>query len=168
MTRITVRKLNEKGQETWRYQAELLERSENRILLQAQFDRPDTQVDGMLLAKGDRFLETYFTDRWYNIFEIHACTNDHLRGWYCNIGCPAEIHGDTLSYIDLALDLLVFPDGRQVVMDEEEFRELDISDQVRAQAINALEELKSHFRNRTTGNPEFDSQPAGTKPSLNE
>ena len=52
-----------------------------------------------------------------------------LRGWYCNIGKPALLDGDCLSYVDLALDLLVFPDGRQFVLDEDEFLRLDLSPQ---------------------------------------
>ena len=30
----------------------------------------------MILAKGDRFVETYYTNRWYNTFEIHAREDD--------------------------------------------------------------------------------------------
>ena len=41
------------------------------------------------LRRGDRFIETYYTDRWYNIFEIHAREDDRLKGWYCNIAKPA-------------------------------------------------------------------------------
>ena len=143
---ITVSKRNEKGKETWRYQGKLLERGENYFLLEAYFDRADTKIAGMQLAKGDRFVETYYTDRWYNIFEIHDRENDQLRGWYCNIGCPAEINGDTLSYVDLALDLLVFPDGRQIVLDEDDFAKLDISSDQRIKARTALSELQEKFR----------------------
>lgn len=148
MNWITVSKRNEKGEETWRYQGKLLERGENYILLEAYFDRADTKIAGMLLAKGDRFVETYYTDRWYNIFEIHDRENDLLRGWYCNIGCPAKINGDRLSYVDLALDLLVFPDGRQVVLDEDDFAKLDISSEQRRKARTALSELQEKFRKK--------------------
>jgi predicted RNA-binding protein associated with RNAse of E/G family len=145
---ITVSKQDEKGKETWRYQAKLLARDVNCIQLEANFDRADTKIAGMLLARGDRFVETYYTDRWYNIFEIHNRENDQLRGWYCNIGCPAEINGNTLSYIDLALDLLVFPDGRQIVLDEDEFAALDISAELRIKARTALAELQENFRQK--------------------
>jgi len=145
---ITVSKQDDKGKETWRYQAKLLERDVNCIQLEAYFDRADTKIAGMLLARGDRFVETYYTDRWYNIFEIHNRENDQLRGWYCNIGSPAEINGNILSYIDLALDLLVFPDGRQIVLDEDEFAVLDISVELRIKARTALAELQENFRQK--------------------
>jgi protein associated with RNAse G/E len=145
MNEITVSKRNEHNLETWRYKACLLKNKNGRIVLEATFDREDTNLHGLLLAKGDRFIETYYTNRWYNIFEIHAHEDGQLRGWYCNIGKPAEFDGQILSYIDLALDLVVFPDGRHVILDEDEFSELDISDQVRQQALDALGELQSHF-----------------------
>ena len=53
-----------------------------------------------------------------------------------------------LSYIDLSLDLLVFPDGRQVVLDEDEFAELEIEDEVRNQARLALQELQAIFHDK--------------------
>jgi predicted RNA-binding protein associated with RNAse of E/G family len=148
MKEITVSKRNEHNLETWRYKARLLEDKDSRIVLEARFDREDTSLHGMILAKGDRFVETYYTNRWYNTFEIHAREDDQLRGWYCNIGKPAEFDGQVLSYIDLALDLLVFPDGRQIVLDQDEFAELDITNQVRQQALNALANLRSLFRDK--------------------
>jgi protein associated with RNAse G/E len=148
MKEIRVSKRNEHNLETWQYKAWLLENKESRIVLEARFDREDTTLHGMLLAKGDRFIETYYTNRWYNTFEIHAREDDQLRGWYCNIGKPAEFDGQVLSYIDLALDLLVFPDGRQVILDEDEFAELEITDQVRQQALNALASLQSSFQDK--------------------
>jgi predicted RNA-binding protein associated with RNAse of E/G family len=151
MKEIVVSKRNEHNLETWRYRAYLLEHKNGCIVLEATFDRDDINLQGMLLAKGDRFIETYYTNRWYNIFEIHTREDGQLRGWYCNIGKPAEFDGQVLSYIDLALDLLVFPDGRQVILDEDEFAELEITDQERKRALEAMEELQSQFREKELG-----------------
>jgi uncharacterized protein len=143
---VNVVKLDAQGRETWRYQGTLLEQQPGRLVLEAFFDRPDREFFGIWLRKGDRFIETYFTDRWYNIFEIHAVEDDRLRGWYCNIATPVQVDGDTLSYIDLALDLLVYPDRRQLILDEDEFTNLEISDQQRQQALTALQDLQSYFK----------------------
>jgi uncharacterized protein len=143
---IHVIKLNPLGQVTWRYQGQVLERQPDHLVLQAYFDRPDVEFHGIWLRQGDRFIETYYTDRWYNIFEIHAVEDDRLRGWYCNIAEPAQIDGDTLSYVDLALDLLVYPDLRQLILDEEEFALLEITGLQKQQALNALAELQSTFK----------------------
>jgi hypothetical protein len=143
---ITVLKLNTENQVTWRYQGQVIDEQPDHLTLEAYFDRDDVEFHGIWLRKGDRFVETYFTNRWYNIFEIHARDDDTLRGWYCNVGSPAQIEGATLSYIDLALDLLVYPDHRQVVLDEDEFEHLDISPQVKQQAIDALAALQEQFK----------------------
>jgi uncharacterized protein len=148
MKEIIVSKRNEYNQETWQYKACLIENKNDSILLEATFDREDITLHGMLLAKGDRFIETYYCNRWYNIFEIHAREDDRLRGWYCNVGRPAEFDGHTLSYVDLALDLLVFPDGRQIILDEDEFDKLEISDPVRQRALEALAKLQACFREK--------------------
>ena len=148
MASLTVIKRNVAGEETWRYQGELLERKDGVLTLQAYFDKEDAWLHGMLLGKGDRFVETYYMQRWYNVYEIHSREDDQLRGWYFNIARPAEITGNTLSWVDLALDLLVFPDGRQVVLDEDEFSELDISPEERARARSTLADLQAEFRER--------------------
>lgn len=150
---IFISKRNPQGKETWRYQGTIIRQDANQIVLEAFFDRPNLTFHGMLLATGDRFVETYYTDRWYNIFEIHARETDALRGWYCNIATPATLAGDLLAYTDLALDLLVFPDGRQLVLDEDEFLALDISPETRARARLALVELSSQFTHLTVESP---------------
>src|SRR5512139_3681072 len=86
---ITVLKLNLAGEETWRYAGRLVSYEGSKVVLEALFNRPDTPFHEILLKEGDRFLETFYTDRWYNIFEIHDRDSDEVKGWYCNIGCPA-------------------------------------------------------------------------------
>ena len=43
------------------------------------------------------------------------------RLWYCNINTPPELNGETLTYIDLDIDILVQPDFSFQVLDEDEF-----------------------------------------------
>jgi hypothetical protein len=94
-------------------------------------------------------VERYYTDRWYNIFAVHDRDDDTLKAWYCNVTRPAEITPDRetpisrIAYVDLALDLLVFPDGRYLVLDEDEFANLPIDDLTRQKALDALDELKA-------------------------
>jgi len=100
---------------------------------------------GVVLKKDDRFVEYYYSDRWYNIFEIHDRDDDSLKGWYCNIGMPAVIEDGIVSYVDLALDLWVSTSGDQTVLDDDEFESLGLSEELRASALNGLEELKLLF-----------------------
>jgi hypothetical protein len=142
---ILVRKLDIHGGETFRYSGEILEKQANFVRLEARFNRDDMHFHGMLLGRGDRFVESFYTDRWYNVFEIHDRQDDALKGWYCNVGYPAVIDEDSVSYRDLALDLLVFPDGRQIVLDEEEFASLPLAAGDRECARQALAELQGMF-----------------------
>jgi predicted RNA-binding protein associated with RNAse of E/G family len=147
LTNVVVIKLNPERQETWRYSGRVLEQSEEVILVEAFFNREDIQFHGILMRKGDRFLEKYFLHRWYNIYEIHDRDDNRIKGWYCNISEPAEVVDNHISYVDLALDLLVYPNGTQLVLDEDEFTALQISGAARKIAVAALEELKVQFSN---------------------
>ncbi len=151
MSSITVRKLNPAGQETWRYTGCVLEQHADRVVLEALFNRDDIPFHEILLRRGDRFVETFHSDRWYNVFEMYDCDDNHLKGWYCNIGYPAVIGDGSVSYIDLALDLLVYPDGRQLVLDEDEFEVLALAPDVHQRARQALEELQASFTARFAG-----------------
>jgi len=142
---LWVIKRNVEGVETWRYPARVLRRKPGAVLIEAYFNRPDTPFHGIILGQGDRFIEAYYSDRWYNLFEIHDRHIGLLKGWYCNVTKPAEINDLTISYVDLALDLLIYPDGRQLVLDEDEFVRLAISPQVQRQAQDALQALQNLF-----------------------
>ncbi len=160
---VTVIKRNLQGEETWRYSGRVITRQADNIVLEAFFNHPDKSFYGLSLNEGDRFVETYYIDRWYNIYEIHDRSDDHLKGWYCNIGSPATIKDNIeivdattssdiiLSYTDLALDLLIYPDGRQLIRDEDEFLLLPLTPQVQVQALLALEALQQVFRNKFKG-----------------
>jgi predicted RNA-binding protein associated with RNAse of E/G family len=149
MSQITVIKRDLQGQETWRYNGRILGKGDHFVLLEAFFNRADMPFHGIVLKKGDRFIETFYSDRWYNIFEIYDRDDNSLKGWYCNIGYPAEIDQKQVSYIDLVLDLFVYPDGRQLVLDEEDFLEIPLSQEVQRQALLALEALQGEFKRRT-------------------
>jgi protein associated with RNAse G/E len=61
---------------------------------------------------------------------------------------PAEFDDEVVSYVDLALDLWVSVDGKQTVLDEDEFEELNLTDTLRADALQGLHELKLLFESK--------------------
>jgi len=150
--KIKVQKKNPAGEVTYEYEGVLLSRDENSVTLEALFDRADMPFMDVVFKTGDRFVEYYYTDRWYNIFAIHDRDTEKIKGWYCNIGKPAVIEDGVVSYIDLALDLWVAVDGKQTVLDEDEFEELKLNEELKTGALNGLDELKSLFKNN---NPPF-------------
>lgn len=141
--RVTVRKLDLAGNEVFRYQGTLIESSPASIMLEAIFDQPEQDLPDLALRKGDRFVEVHYRDRWYNVFAIFDGADGQLKGWYCNICRPAHFNGKHISAVDLALDLLVYPDGRWIVLDELEFEAQELSSQDRASARSALRELQA-------------------------
>lgn len=155
---IRVLKRNLDGDVMWQYTGRILRRESNAVVLEAFFDRPDFPFMDVVLKKDDRFIETFYTDRWYNIFEIHDRDNGKIKGWYCNIGRPAAMAPGEISYVDLALDLWVAADGKQTILDRDEFEALSLSKEERRQALSALKELQALFRSRRLDDKQRDTK----------
>ena len=149
---VKVQKKNPAGEVTYEYEGVILTREEHSIVLEALFDRADMPFMEVVFKTGDRFVEYYYSDRWYNIFAIHDREDGQVKGWYCNIGKPAVFEDGIVSYIDLALDLWVSTDGTQTVLDEDEFENLKLNEELRTGALNGLDELKALFKSK---NPPF-------------
>jgi len=145
---IVVLKKNLAGEVTWKYSGKVLRRESNVVILEAFFNRPDMSFMDVVFKENDRFVETFYLDRWYNIFEIHDRDDDEIKGWYCNVGRPAVIADGMVSYVDLALDLWVTADGKQTVLDEDEFDELLLDTKDREAARMALAELQDLFKTK--------------------
>ena len=146
---IKVLKKNLEGRVTWQYEGQVLRREQNAVVLEAFFNRPDLPFMDVIFKQNDRFVETFYTDRWYNIFEIYDRDDGRRKGWYCNVGRPAVLSDGTMSYVDLALDLWVSAEGKQTVLDEAEFEELSLDESEREKALNALAELQRLFTDVT-------------------
>ena len=143
---FTIIKNDHLGREVWRYPGKLIARSVKGLLFEAFFNRSDLDFNGLLLKQGDRFLELYPFDKYFNIYEIYDRDSGLRKAWYCNVTRPIRIMDACISYDDLALDLLVFPDGRQLVLDEDEFAELNLDDGLKEKALKGLGELRRIFR----------------------
>jgi hypothetical protein len=146
--RITVLKKNLAGDVTWQYDGKIVRQEANAVILEALFNRPDTPFMDIVLKENDRFVETFYSDRWYNIFEIYDRDDGRIKGWYCNVGKPAVIEDGVVSYVDLALDLWVSVDGKQTVLDEDEFNALKLDTKLEQQALIALQELRYYFETK--------------------
>ena len=151
---VTIIKNDHTGQEVWRYEGHILERTDSYAKLEAHFARTDVDLGYVTFRRGDRFVEHFYGDRWYNIFAVHDGDDDHLKGWYCNIARPADLSADRVIQDDLALDLFVTPEREMMVLDEDEFEALDLSDPERSAALAGLAELQQRVRR---GQPPFDS-----------
>jgi len=135
------------GKEVWRYSGRLLRTSKAGVLVEALFNRADLPFHGLIFKSNDRFVELYLIEHWFNIYEIHDRDTDTIKGWYCNVTRPPLIQSGQIAYDDLALDLLVYPDGRQLVLDEDEFEKIDLPPQDEEKARTGLHELKELLKN---------------------
>jgi predicted RNA-binding protein associated with RNAse of E/G family len=138
---ITIHKLDVQGKELWQYKGFIVDRDETKITIEAQFDREDVDIEGLQLRNGDRFVETFFFNQWYNIFAVYDDETKRFKGWYCNITRPAWLESQHLFAEDLALDLIVLPDQQITIVDQDEFETLNISTVDREKALEALNEL---------------------------
>jgi hypothetical protein len=149
---VLVIKNNHLGKEMLRYNGVILNRNDSGILLEAIFDRNDLDLKYTVFRRGDRFVEWFYSDRWYNVFEIHDADDDHVKGWYCNFTRPAKFVDGRIEADDLALDLWVYPDGRMLVLDQDEFDALAIGNEERSAVLAGLEELKILLPRHPTSN----------------
>ena len=92
-------------------------------------------------ALTDSDLETFYRDRWYNVFAVYDRDDGVLKGWYCNVTRPATITDAAVSSDDLALDVWVSPAGDVTVLDEDEFAALPLPPADRTAARAALAQL---------------------------
>ncbi|MEW5941923.1 MAG: DUF402 domain-containing protein [Chloroflexota bacterium] len=146
--KITVDKLSPQGELQWRYEGEVIERGAGWLTLEAFFDRDDLPFMGVTLRRGDRFVETYYSNRGYNIFAIYDRDDGALKGYYCNVTRPARFLDGHVEYEDLFLDLWVSADGNQTVLDEDEFLAADLDEIARRAAREALAELQALFKTK--------------------
>jgi len=139
---VTIIKRNERGEPVFQYQGEIYQCTEKGLLVSAIFGLSKVVEQDITFLKGDLFEECYLFNKWFNIYQVHIGCSDQVKAWYCNICRPMLFQDDRIEFDDLALDLLVYPDGRQCILDRDEFRALRIDGHERRMALEGLEELQ--------------------------
>ena len=140
---ITVHKLDHSGVEKLSYTGKVLQRTATSVMLEAHFALDTMELEYVTLKRGDRFVEYFYSDRWYNVFAIFDADDNTFKGWYCNITRPAQIADGHIRAEDLALDYFVQPSGNEFIMDEDEFAALPLTPEERTAARAALAELRA-------------------------
>ncbi|MHB8807987.1 MAG: DUF402 domain-containing protein [Anaerolineaceae bacterium] len=144
--KITIIKRNEHGEPVFQYQGEIRQHTEKGLLVSAIFRLPQVMERDITFLKGDRFEECYLFNKWFNIYQVHVGRSEQIKAWYCNICRPMLYQEDRIEFDDLALDLLIYPDGRQYILDRDEFRALHINGHERRLALESLEELQGMIK----------------------
>ena len=143
-TPIEVRSYKYDGSLHRAWAAELLRQEGSLIVLDARFSDEITHDLLGTIAIGTHSLEYYWLDRWYNVFRF-AQPDGKLRNYYCNVNLPPTFDRETLSYVDLDLDILVEPDFSYRILDVEDFEcsaaRYGYSVEVQANARQAVADL---------------------------
>ena len=159
---VHVRKLRPDGSEAFSWDGEVLRCDRQGIVLRAEFNVPVRELGYVTLRQGDVFVEFYYWERWFNVFQVSQ-PDGELKGWYANLGRPAELDTATgvLSYVDLALDVWANPDNTHVVLDEDELAAvLAAFPELRQDAEQGKAELLALVETQTLPRwPEVDEQP---------
>jgi hypothetical protein len=93
-------------------------------------------VHGVDLPAGTVTFGHFWTDRPYNVYHwLDAATGSTL-GTYVNLSDNTSISNERLAWRDLVVDLLLMPDGRATVLDEDELPP-DLPPSLRAQIASA-------------------------------
>jgi len=142
--KITVnsRKYDHTIRRSW--QCELVDRRDPLILLVGRFDR-DVEHSGLgLIRKGTVSYEYFWLDRWYNIFRFHE-PDGTFRNYYCNVAMPPNFENGVLDYVDLDIDIIVWPDFHFEVIDRDDFEsnalKYDYPDTIRKRSEASVSEI---------------------------
>ncbi|MFP4321017.1 MAG: DUF402 domain-containing protein [Anaerolineales bacterium] len=148
MTTVRVHKNDAYGQPVWHYDGRLIHRTPNMMQIEAFFARADVVTEYHTFRQGDRMVEWFFSQQWFNIFQMHDVDDGRLKGWYCNLTRPAHLTETTITADDLALDVMVYPNGAFVVLDEDDFAALALDATDRKAARRGLDTLLGMLRAR--------------------
>jgi hypothetical protein len=141
---VTIRLIKPGKNKIVTYEAAVLERNDTYALVHARWNRPDVDLGYVVFSTGDNFYEHFYTERWYNVYEIRSEAGG-LKGWYCNVSRPAVFEETTIASEDLEIDVFVSADRLTLlVLDEDEFeaRGLERSDpDAHRAALAAVDEI---------------------------
>lgn len=141
---INSRKYDQSLRRSWR--AFLVGRTDQWIDLVGFFQETVEHGDLGRIEKGTVSRERFYLDRWYNYF-IFEHPPGKLRNYYINICLPPTISDAVIDYVDLDIDLIVWPDGRVITVDMDDFeRNSEIYAYPPSVRRRAIETLK-HIRN---------------------
>jgi len=99
----------------------LYENAEGMVAMGIMDPSEPIVINGLtLIARG--YLGVFYvsSSEWHDVGAVYD-TNRTFMGYYSDIATPMKRLSDGYTMTDLFLDLWVFPDGRHVVLDQDQF-----------------------------------------------
>ncbi len=121
-TPVTIVKLKPDGSEAIRYPGEVIASPREWVAARAPWEQRRVDLGYLIFEPDDVFLEYFSLDRPFNAFSIFT-SEGQLKGWYCNVTHPSWTEAATIYWHDLYIDVIAYPDGRTLVLDEDELSE---------------------------------------------
>jgi hypothetical protein len=98
---------------------DVVERSTDHVVVIYRIPGPGRDVHGVWLPGGTITVGYFWTARPFNLYHWVG-PDGRTIAHYFNIGDVRRYEADRLEWHDLAVDILATPDGRVVVLDEDE------------------------------------------------
>jgi protein associated with RNAse G/E len=125
-----------------RYRCELVRKDPGLVVLKYVSERAyESSGLGITFPSGCITLAFYREARPYVFWAIHAPAGE-LLGYLIHICRDLKFLEDSLTYLDLLLDIWFYPDGRHVILDENEVEECRRKGLLTSQDIAYINEAK--------------------------
>jgi uncharacterized protein len=145
---VNSRKYDGSVRRTWT--GGLVSSSDELIVLVGRFDQDVEHSDLGFIRQGTFSFEHFWPGRWYNIFRFHE-PDGPLKAWYCNVAMPPVFDRGVLDFVDLDIDVVVWPDMKYDVLDQEDFDENSIKygypEEILAAVETSIRDLKRLIEN---------------------
>ena len=160
VTEVAIVKLRPDGVEAARYSGQPLEAPAGWLAVRAVWGYRRLDAGYLVFEPGDELDEFFALDQPYNLFALYRA--GELIGWYCNVTHETTVRDGVIVWHDLFVDVIVYPDGNTLVLDEDELADsgLAVGDPVlHARILAARDELldmaaRGVYPFSTTGAPE--------------
>ncbi len=147
MTEITI-EYKRPGKEPREWQQELLADTEEYIISSFVFrlPKPFTHSGEVLIEDGYNGVMFDFLDRWYNVVKIWD-EQKKFRGYYSDIRTPPVRTEDGYRAVDLFLDIWLDREGHFYILDEDEFEEAELSEDIEEKVLDTKHRLIKEIKN---------------------
>lgn len=144
---INARKFDGQIHRSWK--CELLAETAEYFTFYGEFESEIKHPKLGIIRPKTASFEYYWKNRYYNVFKFIEPNGD-FRNYYCNINLPPVFENNTLDYIDLDIDILVWKDFSVEILDMDEYKEnitkygypAELQNRIKASAEKLLEKIE--------------------------
>lgn len=148
---IEIVKFSPSGKPLVRYTGTTIPSPDGWVAARAEWVHGDMDLGYLTFLNGDSLYEYFSLERPYNAFALFRADGE-FAGWYCNVTRPTSVCGGEIHWHDLYLDVIVYPDSRTLVLDEDELEEAELDTRdpaLHAMILEGRDELLRMIQNNT-------------------